>query len=109
MKKFELSPFFSGFLQALGVFVYCILVAILLRNGEKLFGSKVEPFIAIVLILILFSTSALICALIVGAYPAFIYFSDSRENLKKALKIIIWSGVWLLYLLVFFIGILAWI
>lgn len=107
MKKITLSPFFIGFLQAIGISLYCFFAALLIRNGDRLFGSRVEPFISIVFILIFFCASALICALLVGAYPVYIYFTDSGENLKKALRIIIWSGVWLLCFLVFFLGILG--
>lgn len=107
MKKWKLSPFFIGFLQALAVFVYCVLVALFIRNVEHWFGKGFDPFLGIIIFLLLFCTSALICALLVGAYPAYIYFADSRENLKRALSVLISSGIWLLIFFIIYIAILA--
>lgn len=109
MKKVSLSPVFIGFLQALGVFLYCALVAIFIRNGESWFGKLADPFLAILLFLLLLCVSALICTMLVGAYPIYIYFADTRENLKRALKVTIWSGSWLLLFFLGFIGILWWV
>ncbi|MEW5805918.1 MAG: hypothetical protein AB1756_00950 [Acidobacteriota bacterium] len=96
MEKFHLTPFSSGFLQAVLVFIYCALVAMVFQNGELWFGKIQEPFVGILLFLLLFCTSALLCVLFVGAYPLRLYLSNPAENLKKALAVLGWSGAWLL-------------
>ena len=102
--KFKPSPFFTGFLQALLVFLYCAFVAAILRNGEQWFGNIREPFMGILMFLLLFCTSALICALFVGVYPLYLYLADPKENLKRSLRVVASSGIWLLlFVFVFFI------
>lgn len=89
-QKFSLG--FISFLQALGLFVYCTAVAMLIWNGNKLFGSVAVNPIGPMLFLTLFVTSALICALIVGAYP-FILFWDKKKT-KEAVKLVVYTALW---------------
>ena len=106
--KYKPSPFLVGFIQALLVIIYCAFVASIMQNGERWFGKINEPFIGILLILLLLSTSVLLCALFVGAYPLYLYLADPKANLKNSLRVVGWSAVWLLlFLCAFFI--LLWI
>jgi len=99
---------FLSFLQAFGIVVYCASVASLLWNGQKLFGSVPNyfgPFLA----LMLFSTSALICALIVGYQPFLLW---QEKKVKEAAKLVIYTAAWLLgftfFILLMFILIPMW-
>ncbi len=105
MKK-KLSPFFVGFIQALLVFLYCGFVASIIRNGEQWFGRFTDPFLAILMFLLLLCTSVFLCALFVGAYPLYLYLADPKENLKRVLRIAAASGVWLLVFLFAFLFLL---
>ncbi len=89
--KQQLSLGFIAFLQALGLFIYCAAVAILIGNGNKFFGPVVNP-VGPLLFLTLFVTSVLICGLIVGAYP-FILFWDKKKT-KEAVKLVIYTALW---------------
>lgn len=91
----------DGFFQAFGVFVYCTLIGLFMGNANSLFGDLGLPF-GPILILLLFSTSALVCAAIVF-YKPYKVFVDGKK--KEALDIVISTAVWLaIFLLFFFIA-----
>lgn len=81
----------TGFLQALGVSFYCFLVGTFMWNAGKFFGNK-PNFPIPVAILTLFSTSALICALIVFYEPYKLFFAGKK---KEALDIVIYTTAFL--------------
>jgi hypothetical protein len=88
----------QGFLQALGVFLYCLLIGLIMGNGNKLFG-KVDNAFTPIFVLLLFSTSALICGAIVF-YKPYKLFTDGKK--KEALDTVIFTALWLFaFLLVF--------
>jgi hypothetical protein len=93
MEKNKYSLGFVAFLQAAGLIAYCGLVAILFWQGNQLFG-KVPSYLGPLLFLVLFTTSALICAIIVLYYP-FILFWQKKQS-DKALKVIIYTAGWLI-------------
>jgi len=66
MKK--LSPPIIGFIQALGLSIYCGLVGIIFWKGNTWFGNN-HSMIGSFAMLSLFVVSALICALIALGYP----------------------------------------
>jgi predicted transglutaminase-like protease len=100
MKK-KLSLNSIAFFQALGLVLYCGLVALLLWKGNTIF-VKVPNYLGPFLFLTIFSTSALICALITLTYPIKLYLKTS--DVKKPLQIIIYMS---LYLLIFILAILS--
>lgn len=91
-KKFSLP--FIGFLQAVGLVIYCGLVGVLLWRGNKLFGP-IYTFLGPTLFLILFAVSALICALLSLGYPI-ILFWDKKQT-KKALNLVTYTAAWLVF------------
>jgi hypothetical protein len=104
MKK--LSPFFIGFLQALGLALYCTLVGLIFWKGDTWFGnidSPLGPFA----MLSLFVVSVLICALITLGYP-FIVFWD-KKNTKQALKLILYTAGWLMLFVIITFAIVAFV
>jgi len=81
----------AGFLQALGLTLYVTLVATLMRYAEAV-RLPIEQPQGIVTFLLLFVVSALISALLIFGYPIFLYLDGKG---KEALKLVLWSTVWL--------------
>ena len=87
----------QGFLQALGISIYCILVGLFMWNVGQIIGP-IKSFLGPVAIVTLFSVSALICALIVFYKPYKLFFAGKRE---LALKTVMYTAIWLfLFLLI---------
>lgn len=81
-----------SFLQALGLAVYCGLVALLFLKGNNLFGNT-PNFLSQVLILVLFVASALVSALLVLGYPFYLFWQ--KKQTQKALKLVGYTTIWL--------------
>src|SRR3989338_1522382 len=90
MKNWPLS--IIGLAQALGVTAYCSLIGLIFWKGNEWFG-RMPDYFGPVLMLTLLSTSALICALITLAYPAFLIWK--KNQLVKALKLIGFTAAWM--------------
>ncbi len=96
-KKEKLSLKLIGFLQALGLIVYCGLVSLLFWRGGNLFGPS-PSFWGPLLVIVLFSTSALIAALLTLGYP-FVLFWKKKQTMQ-ALKLVGYTAVWLVFFIV---------
>lgn len=95
MKKLEnLSLGFIGFLQALGVTAYCSLIAVFFWQANQWFG-RVPTYLAPLLFLTLFTTSALICAIITLGYPAILFLEKKQTG--KAVKLVLGTALWLVF------------
>ena len=93
MKKLRnLSLGFIAFLQALGLIVYCSLVAVIFWQGNRWFG-KVPQYLAPLLFLTLFITSALICAIVALGYPAILLLAKKQTG--QAVKLVLGTTFWL--------------
>lgn len=89
----------QGFLQALGVVLYCTVVGYFMWNIESIFG-KVETFFAPVAFLSLFSVSALSCGLIVFYKPYKLFFDGKK---KAAIDTVVATAAFLaLFVISFF-------
>lgn len=97
MGKGKLPLWLIGFFQALGLVGYCSLVAFFMFNANKWFG-KGPNYFGPLLFLMLFTTSAFISALIVGAYPFILYFN--KKQTKQAIKLAFYTAGWLLLLVI---------
>jgi len=97
----QFSPVILGFLQALGVTLYCSLVGVIFWKGNEIFG-KVDRYVGPVMFLLLFIASAMICGLMVFYQPYLLFFDGKK---KEALKTVVNTAAWLfvafLLLLVF--------
>lgn len=93
MEKNKYSLGLIAFLQAAGLIGYCSLVALLISQGNRLFG-KVPNYLGPLLFLVLFSTSALICAIITLYYPFILFWQKKQTN--QALKVIVYTVGWLI-------------
>ena len=95
MKKF--NPSTIGLLQALGVVVYCGLIAGMLNLFGKTITAPVG-FFGSVLMLVLLVFSAAVTGSIVFGYPAYLFLKN--KQVKEALLILVYT---LLYCLAFII------
>ncbi|MCJ7804918.1 hypothetical protein MUP35_04280 [Patescibacteria group bacterium] len=92
-KKKKLSLKLIAFLQALGLVFYCGLVSLLFWQGENLFG-RYPSFLAPLLMLVLFSTSALIVALLTLGYPIVLFWK--KKQTMQALRLVGYTAGWLI-------------
>ena len=89
-----------GFLQALGVAVYCSLIGLVLWQGQNIF-PKVNPYFGPVMFLLLFSASVLICGLMVFYKPYQLFFAGKK---KEAISVVVSTSLWLfLFLFITFL------
>ncbi|MEJ2347746.1 MAG: hypothetical protein P8Y17_00910 [Patescibacteria group bacterium] len=102
MKKKSLP--LIAFLQALGLTVYCSLVAVIFWKGNTWFGPQ-NNLIGPTMVLVLLVVSVLICALIAFGYPVFLFWQKKETN--RALKLVAYTAGWLvLFVLIFILVIL---
>src|SRR4030042_4947098 len=92
-KKRKLSLRLVAFLQALGLVFYCGLVSLFFWQGENLFGQY-PSYLAPLLMLVLFSTSALIVALLTLGYPIILFWK--KKQTMQALRLVGYTAVWLI-------------
>lgn len=81
----------QGFLQALGVAIYCTLVGLFFWIGDTLFG-QMNSIIGPILMLILLSVSVLVCGLMVFYQPYRLFFDGKK---KEAADLVIYTTIWL--------------
>lgn len=94
MKKSKLC--LSGLLYSLGVVIYTFLVALLMRNAEKIFGPA-EGAVGITAFLLLFVFSATIVGALVLGKPVMLYFNGyKKEAVQLLTATILWLLAWLL-------------
>ncbi len=94
MDKEKYSLGFIAFLQALALILYCSLVAIFIWRGNQWFG-KMPGILGPLLFLTLFTTSALVSAVITLGYPFILVWQ--KKQTVQALKLVIYTAVWLLF------------
>jgi hypothetical protein len=100
-EKFTSSIKNLGFIQACGVTLYCGLVGILFWKGNEIFGS-VPNYFGPVAFLLLFSVSALVCALLVFYQPYKLFFAGKK---KEAIDLVLHTTGWLFALFILFLSI----
>lgn len=79
-------------LHALGVGAYIIMVALLMNNGERLFGSMNNLWGPAALLL-LFTVSAAITGLLVFGRPVYLFLNGQK---KEALQFLFFTIGWLI-------------
>jgi hypothetical protein len=95
MKKLSIP--FIGFLQAVGLVLYCSLVSLVFANGNQWFGN-IGNSVGPMAMLLIFVVSALICALIALSYPIMLFWD--HKNTKAALKLVAFTAGWLFLIVV---------
>jgi hypothetical protein len=89
LKKSSLG--FIGFLQATGIFVYCLLIGSIMTNGNQWFGPS-PNLLGPTLFLLLFIFSAVFTCLLYLGYPFYLFWE--KKQTKSALKLIIYTTIW---------------
>ena len=83
----KLSPSLIGFLQALAMVIYCVLISGLFRFLEKSFVTM-PPFWGFALILILLVFSAAVTGSIIFGYSVYLVL---KQRIKEALSVFIYT------------------
>jgi hypothetical protein len=89
-----------GLWQAVGVALYCAFVGLLFWKGNALF-PHMNAYLGPVFILLVFSTSALICGLIVFYKPYKLFFEGKK---KEAISTVLFTAGFLFAILVLLFG-----
>ena len=96
-----------GLFQAAGLVFYVSSFALTVNQVQQWLASKgiqPQPVVGITFFLLAFIISAIICASIVFAYPAFLFFENKKN---EAVKIILWSLTWLIFFFIAFLAVYA--
>lgn len=104
MKNISLG--LRAFLEAAGVTAYVVVFALTVQNLQAWLlahNAFPSPVLSIVLFLLAFVVSALICGSLVFLYPVRLFSAGQK---KQALQVFLGSAVWLLVFLALF-GVMA--
>lgn len=89
------SPQFTGFLQAAGLAFYVMIFATCVQQVQSWFllrAVQPGPVMSIVLFLLAFVISALICSSLILGYPILLFSEGKR---REAVRTVLWSLLWL--------------
>jgi hypothetical protein len=89
------SPQIVGFIQAASLTLYVDLFAAIVQQAQNWFlfhGVQSSPTTSIVLFLLAFVISALICGSLILGYPLLLFSSGKHH---EAIKTVLWSLLWL--------------
>ncbi len=84
----------------MGVAAYIALIGLFISNANAVF-PKIGNLWGPILFLLLFSTSALICGLIVFYKPYKLFFAGKK---KEAAEVVISTAAWLALVLILYLG-----
>ena len=93
MQKEKIAQY--SLVHSMGVLAYVFLVAILIRNGDKLFGKN-NNVASVMAFLMLFVFSATVVGGLVLAKPVMLYLDGQK---KEAVKMLLSTVGWLLILM----------
>jgi len=97
MAKRKINPYLIGLFQALGVVVYCVLVAEIFNLCGKFFVGQAGFFTSVfVLILIVFS--AAVTGSLVFGYPAYLFLKYKKT--KEPLSILAYTLLYCLGIII---------
>ncbi len=92
-----------GLFQAAGLTLYVSIFAViveLMQEWVRRVNVTPSPIVPMVLFLLAFIVSGLICSVIAFRYPAILFFADKKH---EALKAIVFTAAWLLFFFVVFL------
>jgi hypothetical protein len=93
------SPAFLGFLQATGVAVYLVLIAVFFANAQYWVDTTKAEFYAPIMMLLLFMISAVITATLVLGKAGVLFWN---KQYKEAFTLLGWTLGWMfLYFMTF--------
>ncbi|HPX64761.1 MAG TPA: hypothetical protein PLP70_01695 [bacterium] len=84
MKKSNLAV--SGLLNAFLAVAYISLVAVIMSNGDKIFGSGPDTFVAPIIFLLIFVISAAVTGYLIIGRPALLYLDNQKSEARKLFK-----------------------
>src|SRR3989338_9202075 len=84
-----------SFVHSLGVFVYVSLVALIMQNGDKIFG-KMATVVTVVAFLLMFVVSATVVGgLVLGKSITWYLDGDKKNAIKMLFYTVGWLFIWL--------------
>ncbi len=92
----KLTPKTIGFLQALGLGAYIALIALAINFLSQYAPEQDNKILAPITFLLAFVISALISSALILGYPVILFFDGKKS---EAIKIVVWSAIWLVILL----------
>lgn len=92
----NIPPKVRSFIHAVTVLLYVVGVAILISNGEKIFGGQDTIYIPIFMILLLVVSATVVGGLVLGR-PILMYWDGNK---KEALKFLVMTVGWLFLFLI---------
>lgn len=96
-----------GFLQALGLTLYCGAVVTLISNLNSIAGQQDNKFLAPLLALLILTTSALISALITLGYPIVLFWEKKQP--ARAIQLVAYTIGWMIVSATIVVSLLAWL
>ena len=76
----------SGLLNAFLAVVYISLVALIMSNGDKIFGSGPDTFVAPIIFLLIFVISAAVTGYLIIGRPALLYLDNHKSEARRLFK-----------------------
>lgn len=92
-----------SFLNALGTVAYVTVVALIMSNGNKIFGVK-DTTLTPIAVLMLFVLSAAITASLVAGKPVLMYLNNQKN---EAVRLFIYTLCWLALVTVVLFAVMA--
>jgi len=84
MKKTNLV--ISGLFNAFLAVAYIALVSLVMSNGDKIFGSGPDTFVAPIIFLLVFVISAAVTGYLIIGRPALLYLDNHKPESRKLFK-----------------------
>lgn len=91
MRKQEESFLFPALVNSVGTFVYVTLIALVLTNGDRIFG-EMNTLLGPIVFLMLFVLSVAIVGLLILGRPAMLYLDGKKQ---QAVQLLLQTIGWL--------------
>jgi len=104
LQKVKISLLLLAFFQAVSLVLYCGLIGVIFWQGNKWFGPP-YGFWGPALMLTLLVASVLICGLLGLGFAFRLFWIEKKP--EKALKLVVYTTLWLVFLAVLFFIILS--
>lgn len=95
-----------GLLHALGVEAYVLIVALIMSNGEKLFGQLDSIFIGPAIVLMLLVVSVAIVGSLIFVRPALMVYGNQKQ---EGIRLLLYTLVWLVLIVIINFIVLAFV
>ncbi|MEK7630206.1 MAG: hypothetical protein AAB432_02370 [Patescibacteria group bacterium] len=99
----KISQKLIPFLEVAGLTFYVSIFAISVQTAGSILPPIPEPIIPMIIFLLLFVFSAIICSALMLGYPIYLFFDNRKQ---EAVKILIQSVIWLAIFFIIFVSLI---